>query len=135
MITCLMFFHHLSPPANIHLTYLYTFIDRNETSNPHTAPGSKTTQILEIVGQIQPGELEPKGFVVANDSDAKRAYLLTHQLKRLNNPACFITSSEAQYWPMIGVKTKNIGQEGVFDRVLCDVPCSGDGTARKNMGM
>lgn len=99
------------------------------------APGSKTTQILEIVGQIQPGELEPKGFVVANDSDAKRAYLLTHQLKRLNNPACFITSSEAQYWPMIGVKTKNIGQEGVFDRVLCDVPCSGDGTARKNMGI
>ena len=87
------------------------------------------------MGKIQPGELEPKGFVVANDSDAKRAYLLTHQLKRLNNPACFITSSYAQYWPMIGPSNKNIGQEGVFDRVLCDVPCSGDGTARKNMGI
>lgn len=99
------------------------------------APGSKTTQILEIVGQMQQGDLEPKGFVVANDSDAKRAYLLTHQLRRLNNPACFITSSDAQFWPMIGGSTKHLGEEGIFDRVLCDVPCSGDGTARKNIGI
>lgn len=117
------------PPVVLNVESHHTVLDMC------AAPGSKTTQILEIVGKIQPGELEPKGFVVANDSDAKRAYLLTHQLKRLNNPACFITSSYAQFWPMIGPSNKNIGQEGIFDRVLCDVPCSGDGTARKNMGI
>jgi len=41
------------------------------------APGSKTAQLLEFVG-------DGTGFVVANDSDQARAYLLTHQMNRLN---------------------------------------------------
>lgn len=89
------------------------------------SPGSKTSQILELTGKISSGT-EPKGFVVANDSDMKRAYMLVHQLKRLNSPATIITSADAQYWPTLSQK---------FDRVLCDVPCSGDGTTRKNPGI
>jgi 16S rRNA C967 or C1407 C5-methylase (RsmB/RsmF family) len=48
------------------------------------APGSKTAQILEMIMSSQITEFKrsnteiPKGFVVANDADAKRAYMLTH---------------------------------------------------------
>ena len=40
------------------------------------APGSKTSQILEIVSSpTDPKDLEPRGCVVANDSDSKRGML------------------------------------------------------------
>ena len=39
------------------------------------------------------------GFVVANDVDAKRAYLLTHQARRLNLPSLFITNNDARVLP------------------------------------
>jgi 16S rRNA C967 or C1407 C5-methylase (RsmB/RsmF family) len=103
------------------------------------APGSKTSQLLEIISSIPQGETEPKGYVVANDSDAKRAYMLVHQLRRLNSPATFVTAKDAQFWPMLlrgeNTKDEERAQEGMFDRVLCDVPCTGDGTARKNPGI
>lgn len=40
------------------------------------APGSKTIQILEYLHAG--GERMNKGFVIANDTDMKRAYMLTH---------------------------------------------------------
>lgn len=95
------------------------------------APGSKTSQILEIVSEIpKTGGLEPEGCVVANDADPKRAYMLVHQLKRIHSPVALVTSCDAQFFPLL----KNFGDstEGMFDRVLADVPCSGDGTMRKN---
>jgi hypothetical protein len=98
------------------------------------APGSKTCQLLECVSQVAPGDLEPRGFVVANDSDAKRAYMLVHQLRRMNSPAVFVTSCDAQFFPLLD-KGNNSELEGTFDKVLCDVPCSGDGTVRKNPGI
>lgn len=46
------------------------------------APGSKTAQIVEIIMndhlQKSNNAAAPKGFIVANDADHKRAYLLTH---------------------------------------------------------
>jgi 16S rRNA C967 or C1407 C5-methylase (RsmB/RsmF family) len=92
------------------------------------APGSKTSQILELVSQIEPNEKEPRGIVVANDADPKRAYMLVHQLKRIHSPAALVTACDAQFFPLLW---KEQG-EGMFDRVLADVPCSGDGTMRKN---
>jgi 16S rRNA C967 or C1407 C5-methylase (RsmB/RsmF family) len=83
------------------------------------APGSKTCQILE--------KLSNKGAIVANDASSQRAYMLVHQLRRImhNNPVVLITSCDAQFFP----------QSLSFDRVLGDVPCSGDGTSRKNIGI
>jgi 16S rRNA C967 or C1407 C5-methylase (RsmB/RsmF family) len=103
------------------------------------APGSKTSQLLEMVSDIPKGQKEPVGFVVANDSDAKRAYMLVHQLRRINSPSVFVTAKDAQFWPLLtrgdGVTDEDRAREGIFDRVLCDVPCGGDGTSRKNPGI
>mmetsp|Transcript_29745 Transcript_29745/g.44248 ORF Transcript_29745/g.44248 Transcript_29745/m.44248 type:complete len:976 (-) Transcript_29745:253-3180(-) len=105
------------------------------------APGSKTCQLLEAVAGVDKGELEPSGFVVANDADPKRAYMLVHQLRRMNSPAVFVCACDAQFYPVLrdgkkmDDKTDLKELEGTFDRVLCDVPCSGDGTARKNPGI
>jgi 16S rRNA C967 or C1407 C5-methylase (RsmB/RsmF family) len=95
------------------------------------APGSKTSQLLERVNfPSKTGDREPTGCVVANDSDPKRAYMLTHQIRRINSPAVFITSCDARHFPVLKY-TQNenkVVSEGIFDRVLADVPCSGDGT-------
>ncbi|KAG0476269.1 hypothetical protein HPP92_013110 [Vanilla planifolia] len=103
------------------------------------APGSKTFQLLEIIHQsVKPGLL-PNGLVIANDVDVQRCNLLIHQTKRMCSANLIVTNHEAQYFPSClsvmdsprearGELKKEILQ---FDRVLCDVPCSGDGTLRK----
>jgi 16S rRNA C967 or C1407 C5-methylase (RsmB/RsmF family) len=53
------------------------------------APGSKTAQILELMMADHlthsSNKTRPSGFVVANDADSKRAFMLTHQMNRLNS--------------------------------------------------
>jgi 16S rRNA C967 or C1407 C5-methylase (RsmB/RsmF family) len=98
------------------------------------APGSKTSQLLETINRpANEGDTEPSGCVIANDADNKRAYMLVHQLKRINSPATFITNCDAQFFPII--RDPEHPSEGIFDKVLADVPCGGDGTGRKNPGI
>ena len=80
------------------------------------APGSKTTQMLE----------DDPALLVANDANHNRAYMLVHQLRRImyHHPSILVTNAQAQYFP------SNLLQ---FDKILCDVPCTGDGTPRKNI--
>ncbi|EOA16063.1 hypothetical protein CARUB_v10004196mg [Capsella rubella] len=100
------------------------------------APGSKTFQLLEIIHESsEPGSL-PNGMVVANDVDYKRCNLLIHQTKRTCTTNLMVTNNEGQHFP--NCKTKEASDTNhqsidqlLFDRVLCDVPCSGDGTLRK----
>lgn len=47
------------------------------------APGSKTAQILELMQADHlathgSNKSKPSGFVIANDADPKRAFMLTH---------------------------------------------------------
>ena len=122
------------------------------------APGSKTGQLLEMLhsGGTEQSSV-PTGCVIANDADSKRAYMLVHQLKRLGSPNFLVTTHEGQRFPTIykyksnttnntahhsvssllttDVNTNNSSRELeaiLFDRILCDVPCSGDGTLRKS---
>jgi 16S rRNA C967 or C1407 C5-methylase (RsmB/RsmF family) len=97
------------------------------------APGSKTSQLLEIItsSHNNNNNKEPLGFVVANEVEEKRAYMLVHQLRRIQSPAIFITSCDAQSIPSV----RNKDDVFLYDRVLADVPCSGDGTVRKNPGI
>ena len=91
------------------------------------APGSKTAQIIEMLHAG--GEPYPKGIVIANDSDNKRCYTLTHQIKRLQSPNAMVVNHDASMFPKIKLTS---GADLEFDRILCDVPCCGDGTLRKN---
>ena len=103
------------------------------------APGSKTSQLLEYLGPDgsrtldvveQPSctpRLSYSPAVIANDSNPQRAYMLSNQLRRIlhHNPVAVVTACDAQFFP-------NVTQ---FDRILADVPCSGDGTTRKNISV
>lgn len=85
------------------------------------------------------------GVLVANDADYKRSHLLIHQLKRLSSPNIIVTNHDATIYPSLRLpplpveadaKQTQIQQRYLkFDRILADVPCSGDGTLRKNVNM
>ncbi|KAF2078206.1 hypothetical protein CYY_000496 [Polysphondylium violaceum] len=103
------------------------------------APGSKTTQILEdlhvkIVHTKEGGQEKeiisiPTGSIIANDVDTNRCYTLAHQCARLGSPGIVISNHEAQNFPLLF----DADDKPMFvDRILADVPCSGDGTNRKN---
>ncbi|MCD7471915.1 hypothetical protein HAX54_012711 [Datura stramonium] len=107
------------------------------------APGSKTFQLLEMIHHLaEPGTL-PSGMVLANDVDVQRCNLLIHQTKRMSTANLIVTNHEAQNFPSChlnknfanGSETQKVRELDIsqlqFDRVLCDVPCSGDGTLRK----
>ena len=96
--------------------YLLDVQPGNSVLDVCAAPGSKTSQMVEMIGK--------NGCIVANDADKQRSYLLTHQTKRLATPNFVITNYMAQDLNFNGKQ---------FDRMLCDVPCSGDGTVRKNI--
>lgn len=99
------------------------------------APGSKTAQLLEALHSQND---EPTGFVMANDADQRRSHLLVHQLKRINSANLIVVNHDAQFFPRIksSPNLKNSKANMLkFDRILCDVPCSGDGTMRKNVNV
>uniref|UniRef100_A0A8C7XLF4 NOP2/Sun RNA methyltransferase 2 n=1 Tax=Oryzias sinensis TaxID=183150 RepID=A0A8C7XLF4_9TELE len=84
--------------------------------------------------QVSMQKLYPhEGFVIANDVDNKRCYLLVHQAKRLNSPCIMVVNHDASCIPALQVVSDSKKDVLLYDRVLCDVPCSGDGTMRKNI--
>lgn len=117
------------------------------------APGSKTAQIIEAIHAGEETRTEeaivqdvptdkadnggrPTGLVIANDADYKRSHMLIHQTKRLNSPNLIVTNHDATWFPSLLVSGPEEVKEYLkFDRILADVPCTGDGTARKNYGV
>ncbi|CAI9620003.1 unnamed protein product [Staurois parvus] len=96
------------------------------------APGSKTKQLIEMLHADMDVPF-PEGFVIANDVDNKRCYLLVHQAKRLNSPCVMVVNHDASSIPRLLVENNGAKEVLYYDRILCDVPCSGDGTMRKNI--
>ncbi|CAK0813676.1 unnamed protein product, partial [Prorocentrum cordatum] len=87
------------------------------------SPGSKTMQALERVHDRR-GFLEASGMVVANELSADRGHVLARRCSS-QGAACAhfaVTQYKAQVFP---------GPTSYFDRIICDVPCSGDGAIRK----
>ncbi|MDO4740081.1 MAG: RsmF rRNA methyltransferase first C-terminal domain-containing protein [Eubacteriales bacterium] len=80
------------------------------------APGGKSGQIAAEVGL--------GGVLVANEVDKERARMLAGNLERLGIANAAVVSAMpdvlAQKWP------------GLFDAVLCDAPCSGEGMFRRD---
>lgn len=79
------------------------------------------------------------GLLIANDSDYKRSHMLIHQLKRLSSPNLIVTNHDATMYPSIKLpptpENPASNRYLKFDRILADVPCSGDGTTRKNVNL
>ena len=99
------------------------------------APGSKTLQLLDMMHH-QNGEGEgdfdctklPTGILAANDPARNRLLSLTRRSRRQPRSPLITSASDGRYFPTL---RKNMGYKLKFDRVLCDAPCSGDGTMRK----
>ncbi|KAK4046359.1 hypothetical protein OIV83_006140 [Microbotryomycetes sp. JL201] len=122
------------------------------------APGSKSVQLLEAL-QIRTAQSAtspdsgpaamtlPPGLLIANDSDSKRCHLLVHQsLHRVPGSNMMVTNHDATQLPGLRLPADMLPSGGkatekrkytpvLFDRILADVPCSGDGTMRKNVGI
>lgn len=79
------------------------------------APGSKTTEIAAAIG--------PSGTLVANDRNFRRMRPLARSLDRLGLINTAVMIEDATNLPTA---------VGTFDRLLADVPCSCEGTSRKN---
>lgn len=93
------------------------------------APGSKTTQIAARIsptpGPSPGGGGEPsKGIVIANDMQEKRLRILNDALQRTGATSVVITRKVGQWF------SKHLTER--FDRVICDAPCTAQGTARKD---
>ncbi len=79
------------------------------------APGSKTSQIAATLGNT--------GTIIANDRNFRRMRALSRSLDRLGATNVGVMTRDATNMP---------GAIGSFDRILADVPCSCEGTTRKN---
>ncbi|KAI9658089.1 MAG: hypothetical protein M1821_002749 [Bathelium mastoideum] len=85
-------------------------------------------------GSDWPDDGRSTGLLIANDKDYRRAHLLVHQMKRLNSPNLVVMNHDATLFPSLKLPGAN-NTYLKFDRILADVPCSGDGTARKNVNI
>ena len=75
-----------------------------------------------------------QGSVFANDIEYARAYMLTHQIQRINTAGMMVINHAAQFFPTLYIDNKDslqIDNKFYFDKILADVPCSGDGAMRK----
>lgn len=79
------------------------------------APGGKTTLLSSIVGQ--------SGVVVANETIRARASILAQNVQKWGDGNTVVTSGDAASFGNMGA---------MFDLVLVDAPCSGEGMFRKD---
>ncbi len=82
------------------------------------APGNKTAQIATF--------MQNQGVLVANDRNEQRLHVLRTTLARLGIMNVSTTQHDAAAFPCT---------EPRFDGVLADVPCSCEGTSRKQPGV
>lgn len=80
------------------------------------APGSKTTQLSAV--------MQNTGVLMANDVQEKRLWALLNNTQRCGLLNVLVTRKVGQWFA--GNMT------GMFHRVLCDAPCTAQGTARKD---
>ena len=80
------------------------------------ALGGKTTQLA--------GMMDNKGLLIANEIDAKRAKALSENIERLGITNCIVMNETPE---RLAARFP-----GYFDRILLDVPCSGEGMFRKD---
>lgn len=93
------------------------------------APGSKTLQLLDMLHAHSEGLASPQGLLVANDAKPSRLQRLVGRARRVPAGPLLVTCLDGGRYE--GVSRAQDGKEMNYDRILCDVPCSSDGTIRK----
>ncbi|MBR9705609.1 RsmB/NOP family class I SAM-dependent RNA methyltransferase [Candidatus Pacearchaeota archaeon] len=81
------------------------------------APGSKTTQAAAI--------MENKGTIIANDVTIGRIIILSSNLER-----CGVTNTMITRHDAIALSNRLQKVNMLFDKILVDAPCSGEGNIR-----
>ena len=83
------------------------------------SPGSKTTQAA--------ARMKNSGSIIANDNNMGRMVVLASNLEKCGVSNALVTKRD-------GVQMcKQLKRAGFsFDKILCDVPCSGEGTLRSS---
>jgi len=95
-----------------------------------SAPGSKTCQLVSALDRVMSknDKAEVDFTVVANEINPQRANWMRHRLhqqtgsKALSN--LIITCADGRAYAKM--------EQNSFEYIVCDVPCSGDGTIRKS---
>ena len=83
------------------------------------SPGSKTTQIASY--------MENKGTIIANDLKIDRIQILVSNLEKNGVTNTIVTRGDSVFL------CEKLNKEGwKFDKILLDVPCSGEGTLRSS---
>ncbi len=81
-----------------------------------SAPGGKTTHLADL--------MEDRGALVAADVSESRIRGLLGNVYRLGHANLLVVAGDGRAFP----------EEALFDRVLVDAPCSGEGTLRRRRG-
>ncbi len=84
------------------------------------APGGKSTCVRSF--------LSPKSLLICNEPIRKRASILNENIEKLGAPNTFVTNLYPKDL------AQRLGEKSVFDVILADVPCSGEGMFRKDEG-
>ena len=82
------------------------------------APGGKSTLISQYIGQ--------EGLLVSNEVVRQRVFILSENIQKWGNGNTVVTHNQA-----VDFGTR---LPGVFDCILVDAPCSGEGMFRKDEG-
>lgn len=79
------------------------------------APGGKSTHLLSL--------LQPQSLLISNEVIKTRANILSENIIKWGYPNSIITQNDPQHFAQL---------QGLFDLILIDAPCSGEGLIRKN---
>jgi tRNA (cytosine40_48-C5)-methyltransferase len=88
---------------------LFTALKGKMVLDACAAPGGKTTQLADLMGNV--------GSIVALDVNKKRLAALANHLERCHVRCCVVYGLDARRASGLNLK---------FDRILLDVPCSGN---------
>jgi NOL1/NOP2/sun family putative RNA methylase len=92
--------------------------------DPCAAPGSKTTQLAAL--------MDDTGLLVANDNNLGRLSALRSNTERCGVTDVVVTNTDARNFSLKPFAADGERTGPQFDRALVDVPCSCEGTVRKN---
>lgn len=79
------------------------------------APGGKSTHLLSL--------LHPESLLISNEVIKSRAQILAENIIKWGYPNCIVTQNDPNHFQSL---------EGLFDLILIDAPCSGEGLIRKD---